>query len=58
MELTKAQSQIFVNDDRWRVIVAGRRFGKTFLSIAELMRAALTGKQKNCSKGRNSGITL
>jgi len=48
MELTKAQSKIFVSNDRWRVIVAGRRFGKTFLSIAELLRAALTGAQKNC----------
>lgn len=48
MELTKAQSKIFTSSDRWRVIVAGRRFGKTFLSIAELLRAALTGAQKNC----------
>jgi hypothetical protein len=30
------------------VVVAGRRFGKTFLSTAELIRAALSGDGKNC----------
>lgn len=48
MNLTAAQSKIFLNDTRWRVVVAGRRFGKTFLSNAELIRASLSGKEKNC----------
>jgi hypothetical protein len=48
MKLTKAQSKIFTSDSRWRVVVAGRRFGKTFLSTAELVRAAMQGKDRNC----------
>jgi len=28
--------------------VAGRRFGKTFLSTGELLRAAISGRSKNC----------
>lgn len=48
MILTKAQSQIFTDNSRWRVIVAGRRFGKTFLSNVELIRAAFSGGNKNC----------
>jgi len=48
MELTDAQSRIFRDESRWRVVVAGRRFGKTFLSNAELMRAAVSGKNKHC----------
>lgn len=48
MKLTKAQSRIFFDNSRWRVVVAGRRFGKTFLSNAELIRAALSGKEKHC----------
>jgi len=48
MELTDAQSEIFNSKSRWRVVVAGRRFGKTFLSNAELMRAAVSGKNKHC----------
>jgi hypothetical protein len=48
MELTDAQSRIFRDESRWRVVVAGRRFGKTFLSNAELMKAAVSGKNKHC----------
>lgn len=48
MELTQAQSDIFNSGSRWRVVVAGRRFGKTFLSTAELLRDALKGKGRNC----------
>lgn len=48
MELTDPQSDIFNSTSRWRVVVAGRRFGKTFLSTAELLKASLSGKNKNC----------
>jgi hypothetical protein len=40
LELRPPQGEVFLNDRRWRVLVAGRRFGKTFLSTVELMRAA------------------
>ena len=48
IKLTKPQSKIFTNPDRFRVVVAGRRFGKTFLSTAELLKAATDGKNRNC----------
>jgi len=35
-----AQGQVFQDRSRFRVLIAGRRFGKSFLSIAELLRAA------------------
>lgn len=38
MNLTAPQSDIFRDQSRFRVVVAGRRFGKTFLSTAELLR--------------------
>lgn len=40
MNLTKPQSYIYHNNSRFRAVVAGRRFGKTFLSVSELLRAA------------------
>ena len=48
MQLTKPQDDIYFDDSRFRVVVAGRRFGKTFLSTYELLRAALSGNRKNC----------
>ena len=48
MKLTKPQDDIFFSDARFRVVVAGRRFGKTFLSTYELLKHALQGKQRNC----------
>ena len=48
MNLTNPQTRIFQDQARFRVIVAGRRFGKTFLSAAELIRAALSGEGRNC----------
>jgi len=48
VNLTKPQSSIFKDDTRFRVVVAGRRFGKTYLSTVELIRAALSGENKNC----------
>ena len=46
--LTKPQKKIFNCPERFRVVVAGRRFGKTFLSTAELVRAALSKEGANC----------
>lgn len=48
MDLTTPQSDIFHDPARFRVVVAGRRFGKTFLSIAELVKAASTRANSNC----------
>ena len=47
MRLTKPQSKIYQDDTRFRVIVAGRRFGKTFLSTVELITKAIEGQDKN-----------
>src|SRR5438105_3531952 len=38
--LKRAQGKIFRCADRFRVLVAGRRFGKTYLALTELCRAA------------------
>ena len=45
--LTVPQSYIFNSDSRFRVVVAGRRFGKTFLSTAELINQAMMGYRRN-----------
>lgn len=47
MNLTKPQSAIFHSPQRFRAVVAGRRFGKTFLSTAELLTAALAKCDQN-----------
>jgi hypothetical protein len=47
MELTLPQSEIFLSDARFVSVVAGRRFGKTFLATAALLRAAISGENKN-----------
>jgi hypothetical protein len=39
--LERAQWQVFACPKRFRVLVAGRRFGKTHLALLELLRAAL-----------------
>lgn len=48
MKLTKPQDDIFFCETRFRAVVAGRRFGKTYLSTHELIRAALKAKNQNC----------
>lgn len=48
MRLTLPQSDIFCSPSRFRAVVAGRRFGKTYLSTWEILRAASSGKDKNC----------
>jgi len=45
MKLTRPQYSIFTDDNRFRVVVAGRRFGKTFLSVSELIDTAVTKPQ-------------
>lgn len=40
MALSLAQKQIAESDKRFRVVVAGRRFGKTHLAIREICKAA------------------
>lgn len=40
ISLKPAQAVVFGCDERFRVLVAGRRFGKTYLAMVELIRAA------------------
>lgn len=40
VEFTDPQADVFESDARFRVLIAGRRFGKTYLSAAELSAAA------------------
>jgi hypothetical protein len=40
VRLTPPQTTVFTCDRRFRVLVAGRRFGKTYLALVELIRAA------------------
>lgn len=47
MQLTPPQSNIFQCPSRFRVVVAGRRFGKTFLSTAELLNRAIAHSDQN-----------
>jgi len=48
MTLTKPQFKVFDDQARFRVVVAGRRFGKTFLSIAELIDVAVPNAKTHC----------
>src|SRR6185437_4493054 len=36
--LSRPQARVFQSTKRFRVLVAGRRFGKTYLAVAELLR--------------------
>jgi Terminase large subunit, T4likevirus-type, N-terminal len=40
IELKRPQREVFLSSHRFRVLVAGRRFGKTYLANVELFRAA------------------
>jgi hypothetical protein len=40
VNLKRSQWKVFRSDRRFRVLVAGRRFGKTFLALVELCQAA------------------
>jgi len=46
MPLTKPQSQVIKDKARFRVLITGRRFGKTYLAINELAKFASRSKQK------------
>ena len=46
MKLTEPQKTISIDKSRFRVVVAGRRFGKTFLAINELAKFARYPNQK------------
>lgn len=46
MILSPAQQQVSDNPNRFRCLVAGRRFGKSFLSINEIAKAASKARQK------------
>ncbi len=46
-ELTVAQSRIYRDNSRFRVCIAGRRFGKTFLALQEIWRAATKARKQN-----------
>jgi hypothetical protein len=47
MILSDPQDAIYYSDARFRVVVAGRRFGKTYLSTTELLRYAALGRNRN-----------
>ena len=47
-KLTRPQFEVFDSDERFRVVVAGRRFGKTFLSISELIDVAVPQEGSHC----------
>ena len=42
LELTEPQSTIFLCNKRFRLVVAGRRFGKSFLAFFEMYKRALS----------------
>lgn len=42
IKLTKPQTQVWKHPARFKVLVCGRRFGKTFLAITWLLRNAMT----------------
>ena len=46
LNLTKPQLKVFKAKQRFKVLVSGRRFGKTFLAICEIMKYASQTNQK------------
>ena len=46
MPLSKPQKQVLECDKRFRVLITGRRFGKTFLAVTELAKFARYPKKK------------
>ena len=46
MPLSKHQKQVLECDKRFRVLITGRRFGKTFLAVTELAKFARYPKKK------------
>lgn len=46
MQLTPSQSKIAVDTHRFRVVNCGRRFGKTYLSVLEMVAKAVYGNDR------------
>ncbi len=46
MPLTKPQSEVIKDNSRFRVLITGRRFGKTYLAINELAKFASQSNKK------------
>lgn len=46
LDLTEPQTTIFLCKKRFRLVVAGRRFGKSFLSFYEMIKRALSREAK------------
>ena len=46
VQLKAAQGRVFCHPARFRVLAAGRRFGKTYLALTELCRAAWSPGRK------------
>ena len=46
MPLTQPQAKVIKDKARFRVLITGRRFGKTYLAINELAKFASRSKQK------------
>jgi phage terminase large subunit len=44
--LSKPQKQVLDSNKRWRVIIAGRRWGKTFLAVTEMAKFARYPRKK------------
>ena len=61
IKLRRLQARVFHNDRRFRVLVAGRRFGKTFLAITELCRVVrgsyLPAGQADCVEATQRDYT-
>ena len=47
MQLTLPQSEIYLCPSRFVSVVAGRRFGKTFLSTCRILEQAIKGRDRN-----------
>lgn len=47
-KFTKPQKEVRLSSARFRVLVSGRRFGKTYLSIEELLTAAASSPRQRC----------
>lgn len=48
MRISRPQGRVFFSTARFRILVAGRRFGKTHLAVAELIRAASSKANQTC----------
>ena len=46
IKLTKPQYEVSSSKARFRVLISGRRFGKTYLAITEMMKYAAIPNQR------------